>query len=119
MNYDKFTEKTRECFAFAQQLAAKMQHQELVGLHLLAGLLNDSEGTACSILSKMGANLKELRQATDNELNTLPRVTGSGAGQVYMGGEGQQILQSAQAFVWRLVRIARISASCGAAVSKA
>ena len=50
MNYDKFTEKTRECFAFAQQLAGKMQHQELVGLHLLAGLLNDSEGTACSIL---------------------------------------------------------------------
>ncbi|MBP5638193.1 MAG: ATP-dependent chaperone ClpB [Victivallales bacterium] len=98
MNYDKFTEKTRECFAFAQQLAGKMQHQELVGLHLLAGLLNDSEGTACSILQKMGADIRSLRQSVDNELNTLPRVTGSGAGQVYMGSEGQRILQSAQDF---------------------
>ena len=102
MNYESFTEKSRECFAYAQQLAGRMQHQELVGLHLLAGLLNDGEGTACSILTRMGGDIKALRQACDQELNTLPRVTGSGAGQVYMGSEGQQILQAAQDFAGQL-----------------
>ena len=29
MNYDKFTEKSREALGEAQQMAAKMNHQEL------------------------------------------------------------------------------------------
>ena len=42
MNYDKFTEKSREALGEAQQMAAKMNHQELTGLHLLAALLKQS-----------------------------------------------------------------------------
>ena len=41
MNYDKFTEKSREALGEAQQMAAKMNHQELTGLHLLAALLKN------------------------------------------------------------------------------
>ncbi|NLZ64662.1 MAG: hypothetical protein GX902_12740, partial [Lentisphaerae bacterium] len=44
MNYDKITEKGRECFAEAQQLAGKMNHQELLGVHLLAGILRQKDG---------------------------------------------------------------------------
>lgn len=102
MNYDKMTEKSRLCFSEAQQLAGKMNHQELLGLHLLHGLLSDSEGTACSILTKMGADVRGVRQAVERELEKVPRVTGSGAGQVYLGNEGQQILQSAEAFAGQL-----------------
>ena len=97
MNYDKFTEKSRACFAFAQQLAGRMHHQELTGLHLLAGLLDDHEGIACSILTKMGVDLKDLRQAVDRELSRLPSVTGDGV-QVYLGSEGSAILQAAEDF---------------------
>ncbi|MGN0878217.1 MAG: ATP-dependent chaperone ClpB [Oligosphaeraceae bacterium] len=101
MNYDKFTEKSRACFAFAQQLAGRMHHQELTGLHLLAGMLDDQEGIACSMLTKMGVDLKDLRQAVDAELSRLPSVTGDGV-QVYLGSEGTAILQSAEAFAAQL-----------------
>ena len=101
MNYDKFTEKSRACFAFAQQLAGRMHHQELTGLHLLAGLLDDHEGIACSILTKMGVDLKDLRQAVDRELSRLPSVTGDGV-QVYLGSEGSAILQAAEDFAAQL-----------------
>ncbi len=101
MNYDKFTEKSRACFAFAQQLAGKMHHQELTGLHLLAGMLDDQEGIACSMLTKMGVDLKDLRQAVDAELSRLPSVTGDGV-QVYLGSEGTAILQSAEDFAAQL-----------------
>ncbi|MFA6930148.1 MAG: ATP-dependent chaperone ClpB [Lentisphaeria bacterium] len=97
MNYDKLTEKARECFAEAQQIAGKMNHQELQGLHLLAGLLRQSGGIGPAILTKAGTDLKKLSKEVDCSLGALPQVTGEGA-QVYLGSEGNQILQHAQEF---------------------
>ena len=68
MNYDKFTEKSREALGEAQQMAAKMNHQELTGLHLLAALLKQTEGPVCSMLSRMNVDLKVLNNEIDEEL---------------------------------------------------
>jgi ATP-dependent Clp protease ATP-binding subunit ClpB len=95
MNYEKFTEKTRECFADAQQIAGKMNHQELQGLHLLAGLLRQSGGIGTAILSKACGDMKKLSREVDRALGGLPQVTGETV-QVYLGSEGNQILQHAQ-----------------------
>ena len=102
MNYDKFTEKSREALGEAQQMAAKMNHQELTGLHLLAALLKQTEGPVCSMLSRMNVDLKVLNQEINDELNRLNQVTGNGAGQVYLGQEGTQILQEAEDFAKQL-----------------
>ncbi len=92
MNYDKFTEKSREALGEAQQMAAKMNHQELTGLHLLAALLKQTEGPVCSMMTRMNVDLKALNNEIDEELNRINQVTGD-AGQVYLGQEGTQILQ--------------------------
>ena len=102
MNYDKFTEKSREALGEAQQMAAKMNHQELTGLHLLAALLKQTDGPVCSMLSRMNVDLKSLNQEINDELNRINQVTGSGAGQVYLGQEGTQILQEAEEFAKQL-----------------
>ena len=96
MNYDKFTEKSREALAGAQQLAATMNHQELVGLHLLASLLHDSEGLVGALLGKLGQERTRVEQEVMRGLSRLPQVTGDGATQVYMGREGMQVLQAAE-----------------------
>ena len=101
MNYDKFTEKSREALGEAQQMAAKMNHQELTGLHLLAALLKQTEGPVCSMLSRMNVDLKALNNEIDEELNRINQVTGD-AGQVYLGQEGTQILQEAEEFAKQL-----------------
>jgi ATP-dependent Clp protease ATP-binding subunit ClpB len=95
MNYEKFTEKCRECFAESQQIAGKMQHQELSGLHLLAGLLRQSGGIGTAVLAKAKIDLQQLSRDIDRALGGLPQVTGDAA-QVYLGSEGNQILQHAQ-----------------------
>ena len=102
MNYDKFTEKSREALGEAQQMAAKMNHQELTGLHLLAALLKQTDGPVCSMLSRMNVDLNALNQEINDELNRINQVTGSGAGQVYLGQEGTQILQEAEEFAKQL-----------------
>ena len=102
MNYDKFTEKSREALGEAQQMAAKMNHQELTGLHLLAALLKQTDGPVCSMLSRMNVDLKSLNQEINDELNRINQVTGNGAGQVYLGQEGTQILQEAEEFAKQL-----------------
>ncbi len=94
MNYDKMTEKCRECFAEAQQIAGRMNHQELLGLHLLAGILRQKDGIGPAILTKAGLTLPQLNREVDRGLGTISRVTGANA-QVYLGNEGKQIVQYA------------------------
>ena len=95
MNYDKFTELSRDCLGAAQQIAARMGHQELVGLHLLAAMLRQSSGLGTIILERAGLSLKSLSQEVDRALGSLVRVSGAAA-QVYMGSEGNKVLQRAQ-----------------------
>ena len=95
MNYDKFTEKSRECFADAQQSAARMNHQELTGLHLFAAMLRQKDGVVCALLQKQNKDIPTLLANVDQELNKLPQVQG-GNEQVYLGRECNKIIQTAE-----------------------
>ena len=71
-------------------------------MHLLAALLKQTDGPVCSMLSRMNVDLKSLNQEINDELNRINQVTGNGAGQVYLGQEGTQILQEAEDFAKQL-----------------
>ena len=96
MNLEKFTERSREALGAAQQIAAGMNHQELVGLHLLAALLKQTDGLAFSLLEKIGVSASALTAEVDQALARLPQVQGPGATQVYMSKEAAQVLQLAE-----------------------
>jgi ATP-dependent Clp protease ATP-binding subunit ClpB len=79
MRFDKFTVKAQEAIQTAQEIATSDSHGTLTPLHLLAGLLRDSDGgIVIPILEKAGCNAERIKDMTDSELGRLPKVSGGG-----------------------------------------
>ena len=73
MKFDKFTLKTQEALATAQQIAMAKSHTILTPLHLLSALCSDEEGVAVMILKKIGANISRIKDMIEAELKRLPQ----------------------------------------------
>jgi ATP-dependent Clp protease ATP-binding subunit ClpB len=84
MNIEKYTERARGFIQSAQSLAVRDGHQQFSPLHLLKVLLDDAEGLAGGLIDRAGGNSRAILKATEDALNKLPKVSGSGAGQVYL-----------------------------------
>ncbi len=97
MNFNQFTVKSREALSTAQQTAGKFHHQELQGLHLLYGMLEDEGGLAQSILGRMNVEVKSLKSSVESEMAKMPHVDGSNV-QVYLGSEMNDVLSKADKF---------------------
>jgi ATP-dependent Clp protease ATP-binding subunit ClpB len=95
MDLEKFTERTRGFIQNAQNLALRSNHQQLASLHLLGVLLDDREGLAASLITRAGGDAGRLAQDVAAELQKVPRVEGSGAGQVYLAPEAARVLDQA------------------------
>jgi len=76
---DKLTVKAQEAIQRAQELAQEKQNPQLEPLHLLAGLLAETEGIVGAVLDKIGANRKRLADIVEADLRQLPRVSGATA----------------------------------------
>jgi ATP-dependent Clp protease ATP-binding subunit ClpB len=87
MNIEKYTERARGFIQSAQSLAMRDGHQQFSPLHLLKVLLDDSEGLAGGLIDRAGGNSRAILKATEDALNKMPKVSGSGAGQVYLAPE--------------------------------
>ena len=95
IRFDKLTVKAQEAVQRAQQLAEDRSHQQLVALHLLRALLAEQQGVVRPLFQKIGASPDQISQATDTELNRLPKVSGAGI-QVGLGSEVMQVFDAAQ-----------------------
>ena len=95
IRFDKLTVKAQEAVQRAQQLAEDRSHQQLVALHLLRALLAEQQGVVRPLFQKIGASPDQISQATDTELNRLPKVSGTGI-QVGLGPEVMQVFDAAQ-----------------------
>src|SRR5713226_7319888 len=84
MNIEKYTERARGFIQSAQSLAMRDGHQQFSPLHMLKVLLDDSEGLAGGLIDRAGGNSRAILKATEDALNKLPKVSGGGAGQVYL-----------------------------------
>jgi ATP-dependent Clp protease ATP-binding subunit ClpB len=87
MNIEKYTERARGFIQSAQSLAVRDGHQQFSPLHLLKVLLDDSEGLAGGLIDRAGGNSRAILKATEEALGKLPKVSGSGAGQIYLAPE--------------------------------
>src|SRR5438045_1380767 len=87
MNIEKYTERARGFIQSAQSLAMRDGHQQFSSLHVLKVLLDDSEGLAAGLIDRAGGNSRAILKATEDALNKLPKVSGGGAGQVYLAPE--------------------------------
>ena len=87
VDVEKYTERSKGFLQSAQSLALRSGHQRLTPEHLLKVLLEDPEGLCANLIRAAGGDPKAALAATDAELDKLPKVEGSGAGQVYMAPE--------------------------------
>src|SRR5674476_748844 len=84
MNFEKYTDRARGFVQSAQSLALREGHQQFAPEHLLKVLLDDPEGLAAGLIDRSGGNSRTALQAVEAALAKIPKVSGSGAGQVYL-----------------------------------
>src|SRR6187431_2364499 len=96
MNIEKYTERARGFIQSAQSLAIRDGHQQFSSLHMLKVLLDDSEGLAGGLIDRAGGNSRAILKATEDALKKLPKVSGSGAGQVYLAPELARAFDAAE-----------------------
>ncbi|MGO3028568.1 ATP-dependent chaperone ClpB [Pseudomonas helleri] len=96
MNVEKFTDRAKGFIQSAQSLAMREGHQQFSALHLLKVLLDDTEGLVSGLIDRSGGNSRTVHAAVEDALAKLPKVSGSGAGQVYMASELARVFDSAE-----------------------
>src|SRR5215216_2298834 len=96
MNIEKYTERARGFIQSAQSLAMREGHQQFSPLHMLKVLLDDSEGLAGGLIDRASGNSRAILKATEDALNKLPKVSGSGAGQIYLAPELARAFDAAE-----------------------
>jgi ATP-dependent Clp protease ATP-binding subunit ClpB len=98
MDFNRFTEKLQEAFRSAQSLAAARGNQQIDVEHLLLALLEQDGGLAQSILARADVPLEGVHRRLIQELDKLPKVSGSGAGmdQIYVTARLQKLMTAAE-----------------------
>ena len=82
MDIEKFTERAQGFIQSAQGLALRSNHQVLKPEHILKVLIDDEEGLAARLIRGAGGRPEDVRAQTEIALAKLPKVEGSGSGQV-------------------------------------
>src|SRR3954466_6181127 len=96
MEFEKYTERARGFVQSAQSLALRQGHQRFSPEHLLKVLLDDEEGLAAGLIKAAGGDSRLALRETEAALKKLPKVSGTGAGQVYLAPETARVFETAQ-----------------------
>jgi ATP-dependent Clp protease ATP-binding subunit ClpB len=96
MDFEKYTERSKGFAQAAQTLAQRSGHQQITPDHLLKVLLDDKEGLASNLIHAAQGDPARARAAVDQALAKLPRIEGSGAGQVYLAPEMARLFGEAE-----------------------
>jgi ATP-dependent Clp protease ATP-binding subunit ClpB len=73
----KLTTRSQEAITAAQRLAVDRGQAALEPLHLLAALLEQTDGIAGPLLKAVGADVADVRAKTDAALRRMPSVSGA------------------------------------------
>jgi ATP-dependent Clp protease ATP-binding subunit ClpB len=96
MNIEKYTDRAKGFIQAAQTLAVREGHQQFTPEHILKALLDDPEGMAAGLIQRAGGRPKEALMETDRALAKLPKVSGKGAGGLYLTQETAKVFEAAE-----------------------
>jgi ATP-dependent Clp protease ATP-binding subunit ClpB len=96
MNFEKYTDRARGFVQSAQSLALREGHQQFAPEHLLKVLLDDSEGLAAGLIDRSGGNSRQALREVDVALAKVPKVSGGGAGQIYLAPALARVFDAAE-----------------------
>jgi len=95
MNLQKFTIKSQEAIQDAQEIAVSYGNQSIEPEHLLAALIQDSEGIFVPLLQKIGTNVNYVKIKNNDVIGKLPKVSGAGIGNQYLSQTLTQLFDAA------------------------
>lgn len=96
MNFEKYTDRAKGFVQAAQSLALREGHQQFTPEHILKVLLDDPEGLAAGLISRAGGDPAGALKAIEESLSRRPKVSGGGAGQLYMAPELARVFDAAE-----------------------
>ncbi len=96
MNFETYTDRARSIIQNAQQSALAARHQQFTPEHVLAALMDDEGGLAVNLIKAAGGNPAQVQDQTADVLNRLPKVEGTGAGQIYLAPQTAELFKTAE-----------------------
>ena len=96
MDFEKFTERARGFIQSAQSLALREGHPQFTPEHLLKVLLDDPEGLAAGLIDRSGGRSREALAGVEAALAKMPKVSGGGAGQLYLSPATARVFDQAE-----------------------
>jgi ATP-dependent Clp protease ATP-binding subunit ClpB len=98
--FDKFTLKSQEAVQAAQELAAKGKQQQIEPEHLVAALIDQTEGVVLPILKKLGADPAGVKGDIEQAIGRFPSV--EGLVQTYVSPRLNKLFEKAEQEAGRL-----------------
>lgn len=97
MNAEKLTQKSADAVRKAQSIAVMQANSVIEPIHLLSGLLKQENGLIPQLFKKMNIDPDMLERETDERINILPKVTGSGrSSNMGISAECDRVLTTAE-----------------------
>ncbi len=97
MNAEKLTQKSADAVRKAQSIAVMQANSVIEPIHLLSGLLKQENGLIPQLFKKMNIDTDMLERETDERINRLPKVTGSGrSSNMGISAECDRVLTTAE-----------------------
>ena len=96
MNINKFTQKSMEAVQGCEKLAYEYGNQEIDQEHFLYSLLNIEDSLIAGLIEKIGIDRNAFTRDVEALIQKKPKVSGSGAGQVYVSNALNKVLISAE-----------------------
>jgi len=87
MNFDKYTEKSREAIQQSQFVAEEYGQEEILPVHLLYALLTQEDGLIPRLIQLSDVSLEGFIQKTESHIRQLPRL-----GKVTQGRLGREMV---------------------------
>lgn len=96
MDMERFTEKAQQAISSAQEIALRMNHQQVDGEHLHMALLSQEDGLISKLITFMGGNSALVSSDVQKELEKIPSIYGAGASSLYASRRLNEILIHAE-----------------------
>jgi ATP-dependent Clp protease ATP-binding subunit ClpB len=96
MDLSKFTEKTKAILLNAQTSALGSGHQKILPEHVLQAMIEDQDAIIAKLIISCDGNIDIIKQELEENLDKIPKVTGGGAGDVFMSQELASIIKKSE-----------------------
>ena len=98
MDIEKMTLRVQNALNDANLTAVKYNHQQIEVIHLFAALLEQEDGLIPNLFTKMGIDIRSLKDGVKTALDGMPKVLGEGANSsgVYITRKVETVLIKAE-----------------------